>query len=117
MASGGYMTNPVMANIKYDPYVAADFDNLGIENPSGISSANALLREILEERYITLFGQIEVFNDTRRTQNESIVRVPIVPNTGSSLPQRFLIGDSEIDTNNNTPNPIPGFFEPTQVNQ
>jgi hypothetical protein len=43
--------------------------------------------------------------------------VPIVPNTGSSLPQRFLIGDSEIDTNNNTPNPIPGFFEPTQVNQ
>jgi hypothetical protein len=117
MATGGYMTNPIMANIKYDAYVAADFDNLGIENPSGISSANALLREILEERYITLFGQIEVFNDTRRTQNESIVRVPVVPNTGSSLPQRFLIGDSEIDTNNNTPNPIPGFFEPTQVNQ
>lgn len=117
MASGGYMTNPVMANIKYDPYVAADFDNLGIENADGISSDNALIREILEERYITLFGQIEVFNDTRRTQNESIVRVPIVPNTGSSLPQRFLIGDSEIDTNNNTPNPIPGFFEPTQVNQ
>lgn len=117
MASGGYMTNPVMANVKYDPYVAADFDNTGIENMDGISSDNALLREILEERYITLFGQIEVFNDTRRTQNESIVRVPVVPNTGSLLPQRFLIGDSEIDSNKNTPNPIPGFFEPTQVNQ
>lgn len=117
MASGGYMTNPVMANIKYEPYVAADFDNTGIENMDGVSSDNALLREILEERYITLFGQIEVFNDTRRTQNESIVRVPVVPNTGSLLPQRFLIGDSEIDSNKNTPNPIPGFFEPTQVNQ
>jgi hypothetical protein len=117
MASGGYMKNPLMANVQYDPYVAADFDNLGIENPSGISSANALLREVLEERYITLFGQIEVFNDTRRTQNESIVRVPLVPNVGSDFPQRFLIGNSEIDTNNNTPNPIPGFFEPTQVNQ
>jgi hypothetical protein len=117
MASGGYMTKPVMTNIKYDPYVAADFNTLGIENIDGISSVNALLREILEERYITLFGQIEVFNDTRRTQNESIVRVPVVPNTGSSLPQRFLIGNSEIDNNKNSPNPIPGFFQPTQVNK
>ena len=111
------MTNPVMANVKYDPYVSADFDNLGIENMDGISRDNALLREILEERYVSLFGQIEVFNDTRRTQDESIVRVPITPNVGSDLPQRFLIGNSEIDTNNNTPNPIPGFFERTSVNQ
>lgn len=117
MSNGGYLTNPVLANVKYDPYVSADFDNLGIENMDGISRDNALLREILEERYITLFGQIEVFNDTRRTQDESIVRVPIMPNVGSDLPQRFLIGNSEIDTNNNTPNPIPGFFEPTKVNQ
>jgi hypothetical protein len=117
MASGGYITNPVMSNVQYDPFVAADFDNLGIENSDGISSDNALLREILEERYITLFGQIEVFNDTRRTQDESIIRVPMVPNVGSDLPQRFLIASSEIDSNNNTPNPIPGFFERTQVNQ
>ena len=117
MASGGYITNPVMANIKYSPYVAADFDNSGIENKDGISSSNALLREILEERYITLFGQIEVFNDTRRTQDERIIKVPMVPNVGSDLPQRFLIGNSEINTNNNTPNPIPGFFERTSVNK
>ncbi len=117
MASGGYLTNPVMSNVQYDPYVAADFDNMGIENMDGISSDNALLREILEERYITLFGQIEVFNDTRRTQNESIVRVPMGPNVGSELPQRMLIASSEIDSNNNTPNPIPDFFDPTSVNQ
>lgn len=117
MASGGYLTNPVMTNVQYDPYEAADFDNLGMENMDGISMENALLREILQERYITLFGQIEVFNDTRRTQDESIVKVPIVPNVGSDLPQRLLIGDSEIVANNNTPNPIPGFFEPTNVNQ
>jgi hypothetical protein len=90
---------------------------MGIENMDGISSENALLREILEERYITLFGQIEVFNDTRRTQNESIVRVPMEPNVGSNLPQRMLIASSEIDSNNNTPNPIPDFFDPTSVNQ
>jgi len=117
MASGGYLTNPAMTNVKYDPYVSADFDTLGIENMDGISRDNALLREILEERYVTLFGQIEVFNDTRRTQDEIIIRVPIVPNVGSDLPQRFLIGNSEIDSNNNTPNPIPGFFERTSVNQ
>ena len=117
MANGGYLSNPVLANIKYDPYVAADFENLGMENMDGISSDDALLREILEERYVSLFGQIEVFNDARRTQNESIVRVPITPNVGSDLPQRLLIGDSEIVANNNTPNPIPGFFEPTSVNQ
>ena len=76
-----------------------------------------ILREIIEERYITLFAQIEVFNDTRRTQDEITVRIPVVPNVGSILPQRMLIGDSEITSNNNTPNPIPDFFERTSVNQ
>ena len=66
MATGGYLSNPVMANVQYAPFVAVDFDNLGIENMDGILRNNALLREILEERYITLFGLIEVFNDTTR---------------------------------------------------
>ncbi|MFB0937618.1 MAG: SusD/RagB family nutrient-binding outer membrane lipoprotein [Urechidicola sp.] len=117
MATGGYLTNVNNSDILYDAYDATDFASAGIENLDGISTDNALLREILQERYITLFGQIEVFNDTRRTEIESIVRVPITPNNGSVLPQRFLYPQSEIDRNSNTPNPIPNFFDKTPINQ
>ncbi|QCK16263.1 SusD/RagB family nutrient-binding outer membrane lipoprotein [Mangrovivirga cuniculi] len=116
MNGGGYMiADP--ADVTYEAYVEADFQSGGIENPDGISQDDALLREILEERYVTLFGQIEGFNDTRRTYNESVVRVPVQPNTGDDLPQRFIYPQSEIDRNSSTPDPIPGIFEPTPVNQ
>ncbi|MCX2743636.1 SusD/RagB family nutrient-binding outer membrane lipoprotein [Mangrovivirga sp. M17] len=116
MNGGGYM-NLDPADVTYEAYVEADFQSGGIENPDGISQDDALLREILEERYITLFGQIEGFNDMRRTINESIVRVPVQPNTGNELPQRFIYPQSEIDRNSSTPDPIPGLFDPTPVNQ
>lgn len=117
MDAGGYLTNANAGNVQYDAYDAADFTNGGIENQDNISADDALLREILEERYITLFGQVEGFNDTRRTENESVVRVPVQPNVGNQLPQRFIYPQSEIDRNSNVPNPIPNFFEPTKVNQ
>lgn len=117
MNAGGYLTNPNMSNVLYAPLVASDFNNLGIENPDGITPINALLREIMEERYVTLFGQIEVFNDVRRTLGEPQIRVPVQPNQGTELPQRFLIAQDEINANTNVPNPIPGLFDPTQVNQ
>lgn len=115
MATGGYLTNADLAQVQYDAYDAADFDNGGMENADGISSDDALLREILEERYVTFFGQVEGFNDLRRTMQES-VRVPVQPNTGSALPERFLYPQTELDRNPNTPTPIPGFFDPTDVN-
>jgi hypothetical protein len=117
MAAGGYMTGVNPADIQYDPYVAADFENGRMENPDGMSPDDALLREILEERYITFFGQLEGFNDTRRTGRESTVRVPITPNEGAQLPQRFLYPTIEIDRNANVPIPIPNFFDPTPVNK
>jgi hypothetical protein len=83
---------------------------------SSLTADQALLREILEERYVNFFGQIEGFNDMRRTQNETIVRVPVTPNTGALLPQRFLYPQSEIDRNSSTPSPIPGIFVRTPVN-
>lgn len=117
MNTGGYLFNADPAQVLYEPYVAADFEAGGMENPDNISRDNALLREILEERYVTLFGLIEPFNDTRRTEGETVVRVPITPNTGSQLPQRFLYPQSEIDRNTNVPSPIPNFFDETPVNQ
>ena len=88
----------------------------GIENLNSITKEQALLDEILEERYITFYGQIEGFNDVRRTRKE-VIGVKLLPNSGSKLPERFLYPQSEIDTNPNTPSPLPGFFEPTEVNQ
>jgi hypothetical protein len=116
LASGGYFSNGG-SNFKYDGYEATDFETGGIENIDGLPLNDALLREILEERYISFFGQIEGFNDTRRTINETTVRVPVMPNTGEQLPQRFLYPTIEIDRNSNVPNPVPDFFSPTKVNQ
>jgi hypothetical protein len=116
MATGGYLRNANLAQVKYDAYITSDFNNGGIENTDGISADDALLREILEERYITFFNQIEGFNDMRRTLSETTVRVPVEPNVGSELPQRFLYPQSEIDRNSSVPNPIPGFFQATDVN-
>ena len=87
-----------------------------IKNLNSVSKEDALLIEILEERYVTFFGQIEGFNDVRRTRKEE-VGIRLQPNTGSLLPERFLYPQSEIDSNPNTPSPLPGFFEPTEVNQ
>ena len=117
MNAGGYLTNTNASNILYDAYSTADFVAGGIENTDSINTEDALLREILEERYITLFGQVEVFNDTRRTENETVVRVPVLPNVGALLPQRFIYPQSEIDRNNNAPNPIPDFFDKTPINK
>jgi len=117
MSNGGYLTNPDMTQLLYDAYESADFEAGGIENTDGLTRDEALLREILEERYVTLFGQIEGFNDVRRTQDESSVRVPVEPNVGSELPQRFLYPQTEIDRNDNVPSPIPGLFERTDINQ
>jgi hypothetical protein len=119
MRSGGYLYN-VDENtngLQYDDYIASDFASGGIANTDNLSQDDALLKEILEERYITLFGQIEAFNDTRRTYDEQNVRVQVPPNVGSELPQRFLYPQSEIDRNDNTPSPIPDFFEKTPINQ
>ncbi len=84
---------------------------------SSLTADQALLREILEERYVSFFGQIEGFNDMRRTQTETLVKVPVLPNAGAQLPQRFLYPQSEVDRNTATPSPIPGLFVKTPVNQ
>jgi starch-binding outer membrane protein, SusD/RagB family len=61
-----YITSGYSARgIKYDPYQLTDFSPGGIANPTTLSGQEALLMEILEERYVTFIGQIEQFNDVR----------------------------------------------------
>lgn len=91
---------------RYLPYTVATLPGTGTTN-------QRLLREILVERYLTFMGQIEAFNDARRTNNA--LNVPIKAAV-SSLPQRFLYPQSEVNTNANIP-ALPGLYEKTAANR
>jgi hypothetical protein len=114
MNDGGYIGSYYATDfdVVYEPYEEADFATGGIENSGGTKN-DALLKEIVEERYVTLIGQIEQFNDLRRTKN----LIGLKPVTGTKLPQRFLYPQSEINANANTPKQTPAdLYVPTSVN-
>lgn len=116
MNAGGYInTGYIPQGALYADYALTDFAPGGIDNPasSGLTQQQALLKEILTEKYVTLVGQIEQFNDVRRTHN--YIGVP--PNTGTQMPQRFLYAQDEINTNPNTPvQGVSSLFTPTTIN-
>lgn len=98
----------------YSDFGATDFDPGGIENSAAsLTSMEALLREILEEKYVCLYGQAESFNEWRRNGNA----IGLLPNVGSEMPQRFLYSQTELNANVNTPKPVPGLFEKTLLFQ
>lgn len=104
----------------YEAYVMADFENGGIENMDGIATDRAILREIIEERYVSGFTTYMPFNDNRRLRkSDSDVRVPIPFNNGTTTvhPERLLYPRLEIDNNPNVPSPLPDIFTSTAVNQ
>ena len=72
-----------------------------------------MTKEILEEKYISLIGSLQVFHDTRRTDN--ILNVPIKSSTATAIPQRFLYPQSEIGSNINFPGVV-DLFTKTPVN-
>ncbi len=117
--SGGRI-NAALANsaYKYDAYVAADFANGGMENPDGIDDTRALLREIIEERYVSGFGTFIPFNDVRRLRKDDsdlIVPFPLNPG-GTQQPQRMPYSDNEITSNENI-DADPGIYVVTEVNK
>ncbi len=118
MNSGGYIHPSYIADfpLKYEPYDEIDFELGGIKNSEGLNNNNAILKEILEERYVTFFCQFLGFNDVRRTRKESI-GIKLSPSTGDKLPERFLYDEDEITANKNAPSPLPGIFDVTPVNQ
>lgn len=113
---GGYWTSGYNDDYThvYLAYNASDFSPGGIENADNVAANDALLREIIEERYVTLTGQLEVFNDVRRTNN--LLGIPV--KTGNpSIPLRLLYPQSELNTNTNVPSAGVSLFEPTSVNK
>ena len=82
--------------------------------PDSTSSGDDLLLEILEEKYMTLIGSLQVFHDARRTNNA--IGIPVKSNTATTIPQRFLYPQLEINANSSFPGII-DLFTPTAVNQ
>jgi len=121
MNTGAYINTTYLTtgNFLYSAYVSADFAPGGIDNPisNGLTQDRALLKEILEERYLTFMGHIEAFNDLRRTFKETDIRPNIPLNFGTQFPQRFIYPQVEIDRNSAIPNPLPTTFDPTPVNR
>lgn len=87
---------------QYDDYVASDF-----------ATSDDLLYAIMLEKYCSLIGQIEVYNDIRRTKN----LIGITPKgTASKLPQRFLIPQDELNGNTSV-STAGNLYEETPVNK
>ncbi|MDI9358041.1 MAG: SusD/RagB family nutrient-binding outer membrane lipoprotein [Phycisphaerales bacterium] len=118
----GYRSN---TNAQYGSFAYPDSFGVGNSgNRLGLNTPQAaLLQNILEERYITFVGQIEGFNDVRRTNN--FLKIPIAPypinstnpNKYGTLPQRFLYSQIEQAANPNSPRQSStDIFKPTTVN-
>lgn len=104
----------------YDPYDIQDFQAGGIENQDSVDPARALLREIIEERYVSGFGMYMAFNDSRRLRaSDSDIAVPFVLVDGPNPPfvERFPYSDDELNSNENAPAEDPGLFTKTEVNR
>jgi len=92
---------------KYDDYALGDFALGGLANAKGEEQNTALLREILEERYVSFIGQFEGWADMRRTKN--FLGLPL-PTGKNDFPKRMLYPQIEVNTNTNTPQGV-GIFK------
>lgn len=105
--------------LKYDAYDLADFEKNGIENLDGIATERALLREIIEERYVSGFTGLLAFDDLRRLgskEKDIAVLPPYNSTTIKQYPQRFIVAQSELSANQNAPVDA-GIFSVTESNR
>ena len=122
LASGGRLNDTFndSASILYEAYDAADFADGGMENLDGVSDVDALLREIIEERYVSGFGTYMPFNDHRRLRGEGktnlIVPFPLNTTAASEHVERIPYAQDEL-ASNSTIDEDPGLYAETEVNQ
>ncbi len=117
---GRINANFLDSSFRYDPYELADFQAGGIENQDGIAPERALLREIIEERYVSGFGSYMPYDDARRLRTQdSDIAVPyfLVDGPNPPFPERMPYSDDELNSNTNAPAEDPGIFTRTEVNQ
>lgn len=106
--------------LKYDAYVAEDFNAGAMENADNIAPLRALLREIVEERYISFFNQWLVFNDARRlrkSDGDISVKFPFNTATASKYPERIVYPQNELNANSNAKEPAEGIYFVVEVNR
>ena len=123
LASGGRLNTTFNSDttIQYDAYVSADFASGGMENSDGVSAETALLREIIEERYVSGFGTFMPFNDHRRLRgdSETDLIVPFPLNTTAAAAdghvERIPYAQDELTSNSNMTED-PGLYAKTKVN-
>ncbi len=116
--STGYFNGRTFSsnNRKYDAYTISDFGLSGLANPKNLPIQEALLYEIISQRYTILLMQYEAFNDYRRLVIAlPIVQLPIPIVTGAKKPQRFIYPQQEINANPNVPKPIPDQFTKVSI--
>jgi len=82
--------------------------------PASNSTGDQLLMEIMEEKYVSMPGSLQIYHDVRRTKNA--LGVPIKNAAASTIPQRFYYPQVEINANDNFPGLV-DLFEPTPVNK
>ena len=122
LAGGGRLNAAfdVAADYMYDPYKSKDFESGGMENADGLSKKDALLREIIEERYVSGFGSYMPFNDHRRLRGagETALIPPFPLNTVGATQhvERIQWAEVELLSNQNAPTD-PGLYAKTEVNK
>lgn len=112
--TNGYFNGKTFSavNRKYEPYAINDFGVSGLANIKNLLTIQeALLYEIISQRYIILLMQYEVFNDYRRLESTlPMVQLSIPLIVGNKKPQRFIYPQQEINSNPNVPKSIPDQF-------
>ena len=122
LAIGGRLNDTFndSASILYEAYDEADFASGGVENSDGVSAETALLREIIEERYVSGFGTYMPFNDHRRLrgdgETELIPPFPLNTSAATEHVERIPYAQDEL-TSNSTIDDDPGLYAETEVNQ
>lgn len=93
----------------YDDLLLTDFQ------AGGAYENTSIPQHVRNWTYLGLIGQIEGFNFVRRIDYNVDGLSPV---QGSEFPQRFLYPQDERNTNSdNLPDPVPGLFDATPVNQ
>ena len=121
LSSGGRLNATFNdSTVLYDAYDNADFASGGMENLDGVSAGDALLREIIEERYVSGFGTYMPFNDHRRLRGDGETNLipPFSLNTTAATAhvERIPYAQDELTSNSTQPDD-PGLYELTEVNQ